>query len=999
MRLWLLILALPALAAPGRVVEHPKPDFDISGIAEGADGMYLGGRNGLYRYDGFRYRAVEGYPFRRADAVHFTSDGVLWAGSEEEGLVRRGADGAWVLVSRDPAKIGPAIGRYLFVQDVPARRLRRVEAGARVGSRVREVRLPWECGINASPQGELWLACGHAVYRLRPEHMVLRAVEGLPPAEWAVPDGEGRVWIRNGNRQRVAQALRDGRVVEEISGIYLINGAARGTNGQVWVWYRTKVKGWPDGVEFVVTAGASLVDRRGHLWLAVLRENQLREVVPEGWEQWNDAEFGATPVQVFRNARGELIAVTEGRLFRLDELSRRWSPLSEESRRYAYVLPLPGGEMLASVRDYGVVRLTAEGRLMRRLPPSEHRLIQDDFRVLGRGPDGQVWAGNKKGLFRLEGDRLEPVRLPGVKDIGYVKNVEQVVEGHPLQEIHAVDMATDAQGRLWLGDVAGLVQLRSDGTWRHREIEPPIAEVRSFSFGKDGDIWVANRRKRYFSRVKDGKETRYAVEQGYGPEDTHFLKTDRRGWVWRGTRRGVYVSDGKAQLAEDWLFVDTGDECMQYGFFEDRDGSVWIAGTNRIVHVQPSGDWFATRPGVPLVTQGLPEVLDPPRRWTVEFAKLPDAGEWPEPFRYRVLPLFADWRVARGGLAEVPDLANGRYVLEVRQMGLAGVWRQGFRVGPLPLGSWWWMLLPVLAAGAYRWRAWLEYRWRKSWFLLRRWRNGAPASGASDWTGQVLAGRYRLDRRLSPGGFSEVYAAFDERERRPVAVKVMEQRSGDGAWVRARFAQELTALRAVSHPGVITLLDSWIQPTGELCLVTPLIAGRTLREALTGEPWPPRRAATVVRALGDALTAIHEAGIVHRDVKPENILLRQDGTPVLIDFGTSGLLGSQEEPAVTKVLTGTIEYLAPERLTGHYSAGSDLYSFAVVVFELLTGKKLADTGLVVSAERLGERLGGVPGTGEVSGLLAKALQPKPEDRPGEVRAWANRLAGALEGPG
>src|SRR5262249_52909883 len=146
--------------------------------------------------------------------------------------------------------------------------------------------------------------------------------------------------------------------------------------------------------------------------------------------------------------------------------------------------------------------------------------------------------------------------------------------------------------------------------------------------------------------------------------DTSFVKTDSRGWIWRGTSRGVYASDGRAQSPEDWLFLDTGRESRQFGFFEDRDGSVWIATADGVSHLKPSPAWFRDAPGVPLPDRiyadaaelvSFPEALDPaPRTLKLRFSKWKSNSYWRQPFRYRIAPLFEDWHVAPGGIIEWP---------------------------------------------------------------------------------------------------------------------------------------------------------------------------------------------------------------------------------------------------------------------------------------------------------------------------------------------------------
>src|SRR5690606_7792104 len=136
-----------------------------------------------------------------------------------------------------------------------------------------------------------------------------------------------------------------------------------------------------------------------------------------------------------------------------------------------------------------------------------------------------------------------------------------------------------------------------------------------------------------------------------------------------------------------------------------------------------------------------------------------------------------------------------------------------------------------------------------------------------------------------------VYEARDRRSGDRVAVKILLPRDEDRGWMRDQFAREVAALRSIEHPGVAPVLDSWVSPAGEPCLVMAFLQGPTLRAALRGGPLQAERVARIVRRLGIALSEVHARGVVHRDLKPENLILLQPGTndeqPVLIDFGTA----------------------------------------------------------------------------------------------------------------
>ena len=215
--------------------------------------------------------------------------------------------------------------------------------------------------------------------------------------------------------------------------------------------------------------------------------------------------------------------------------------------------------------------------------------------------------------------------------------------------------------------------------------------------------------------------------------------------------------------------------------------------------------------------------------------------------------------------------------------------------------------------------------------------------------------------------------------------------------MRHRFAHEVAALHALDHPGVVPLLDSWISPEGEPCLAMQFLDGPTLRHVLKEERrLDPVRVARIVEQLGDAVGAIHQRGIVHRDLKPENLIVLGKGEQelvVVIDFGTSAARGPENEQEHTTTLTGSLHYLAPERLAGQYSPASDVYSIAVMVLEMVTGMRPAEIdgppGQPEFLQAVGER------TGRAAEKIALALQHQPGRRPPDASAWAGEVAKLL----
>lgn len=200
-----------------------------------------------------------------------------------------------------------------------------------------------------------------------------------------------------------------------------------------------------------------------------------------------------------------------------------------------------------------------------------------------------------------------------------------------------------------------------------------------------------------------------------------------------------------------------------------------------------------------------------------------------------------------------------------------------------------------------------------------------------------------LEREIGRGGMSIVYAARDRKHDRVVAVKMLGV-ADDGTTSAARFAQEVRVVAGLRHPNILPLYDSGAVD-GRLYYVMPLIEGESLRARLERERrLPVPEALRFGAEIADALTHAHAAGVVHRDVKPENVLL--DGTRALVtDFGISLTLPERNRTPGSERLTsddvrvGTVEYMSPEQAAGESSIDgrSDIYSLACVVYEMLAG--------------------------------------------------------------
>jgi serine/threonine protein kinase len=277
----------------------------------------------------------------------------------------------------------------------------------------------------------------------------------------------------------------------------------------------------------------------------------------------------------------------------------------------------------------------------------------------------------------------------------------------------------------------------------------------------------------------------------------------------------------------------------------------------------------------------------------------------------------------------------------------------------------------------------------------------------TDLIGKSL-GRYHILEQLGEGGMATVYKAYDTRLERDVAVKVIRVDQFTPASLQrvlARFEREAKALGRLNHPNIVSVIDY-----GEFedvpYLVMVYVPGGTLKQKL-GKPMPWQEAVKLLLPVARALEYAHSEGLIHRDVKPSNILITRSGEPMLTDFGIAKLLDAGEAQTLTGtgMGIGTPEYMAPEQGMGREVDGrADIYSLGIVFYELVTGRKpyTADTPMAVVFKHMTDPLPrprqyapDLPDRTEKA--LLKALAKNPEDRYSDMAAFADALEGLLAG--
>ncbi len=271
--------------------------------------------------------------------------------------------------------------------------------------------------------------------------------------------------------------------------------------------------------------------------------------------------------------------------------------------------------------------------------------------------------------------------------------------------------------------------------------------------------------------------------------------------------------------------------------------------------------------------------------------------------------------------------------------------------------------------------------------------------------GSVLGGRYRLVELLGQGGMATIYRARDGQLDRDVAVKLLRPEFGRDPDFLARFRDEARAAASLSHPNIVAVFDFGEDASGPY-IVMELVDGQDLASILRENgPLPPRQAARVSAEVAKALQAAHVHGIVHRDVKPSNILVGRDGRVKVADFGIARAV-NEAQLTLPGVTMGSVHYFSPEQARGEpATTASDIYSLGIVLFECLTGQRpfsgdgaaaIALARLTTTPPRPSALRPGVPV--ELDQIVQRAMALDPADRYASAASMGSALEGWLSDP-
>ncbi len=614
----------------------------------------------------------------------------------------------------------------------------------------------------------------------------------------------------------------------------------------------------------------------------------------------------------------------------------RWDTIArfDHSGSISGLLGGEGGTLLASLSEGesggGVVQLSGQGRVLTR---TEKGRPVGAMRM-SRTPDGEIWVGNG-GIGRL-------TRVGSV-----LKLEDHQLQIRPSKNVLAIQYER-RQRKLWACYSGGLVVRDEHGAWTEFARDGLLVDgCWSLAPLSNGDVWYAYFNQRALARIRPGADGRIIVRQ-FGSDEipepgTVTLAADRRGWLWRAGEQGLYVADGAQAEAGKWLRLDLSDGFPANGMntgsvLVDNDGSLWWGADNDLVHYTPPPD--LVRP------QFSPQVFVSAFSWDNNSPRLAEAvGPLPHGskitahigslqfdrrnalrIRHRLLPDQPAWRETKNLDLPLGALATGAHTLEVQRRVFTGPWsgtvRRSFTVlRPAalawPLLAAYFMTVTGLGVGGYLLRRRRQAEAAALLPDLAAWRMGALLPEVDELAGTLLDARFEVGELLARGGFANVLSGFDREQKQRCAIKVFRGEVKDKAWIQRSFEREVAALQKVAHPNVVSIYAPGNAPSGAPYLVMEFVEGRNLREVLESGPLPPRRTARLLRQLASALDAIHAAGICHRDVKPENIIIRREDSPqeeaVLIDFSIAIVKDANETLYGPSRAAGSFDYMAPER--------------------------------------------------------------------------------------
>lgn len=653
---------------------------------------------------------------------------------------------------------------------------------------------------------------------------------------------------------------------------------------------------------------------------------------------------------------------------------------------------------------------------------------------LAATPDGTLWLGGD-GLFRINAHAgrlsIQPESLP---DPAVERNgASAAISDLQYEDVNRVLWACYGK-RVLFNNGDGWKQItRRDGLLNENcSALVPLS---------NGNLWVGYSPANY-GYIQNALSARPVVQNFNvvtdGPTANNgigLFASDQRGRLWQRRAEGIYVAEQDAAKQQDWLCLDANDGVsfsgvLGHAFLADPDGSVWFAIQNGVAHFSPPGDFASSFPDPSVFVSGFSDGSGPSvlagaqrafsRRDAIEayIGSLTFNRRNALQIRYRLLPAQSSWTTTRNLTIVLGKPGWGTHTLEIQGRLGTGRWSgtvsQVMVIPAPPWLSWpaltgFCLVCLGLSVSGWQWQRQLTLRQAKlSRALpdLAELRLSVLSPELQHLDSELLDGRFEVGVLLARGGFAAIVEGRDRTHgNRRCAIKIFRRDLGDSEWMDRRFHQEVLALEQIQHPNVVRIYGSGMLPGGTMYLVMEFIEGVTLRAQMLNGRLPILRIAAHLRQIGSALEAIHARGICHRDLKPDNLMLRRDAPPgqelVLIDFSIAIIKDPDKTVHGLSRAAGTISYMAPEQAIGYADPATDIYSLAKVLVEMIAGERLA-TLLPDASMDLPQRVSefvrrALPGLSSKSViLLASALEFDPARRPHDAARFAEQIASDLE---
>lgn len=996
--------------------------------------LWMGTENGLVRFDGHAFELFnsQNVPQMRSNDVidvAQTSDGAIWAGT---------MDGLLCFRDGPAERFGPEQGLpHRDVGQLYVDRSDRLWLGLADGlaylenGRIVPVELPAETvsayveDILEGPDGSTWVLTQTNILR----------VEGRRVTNVLSQDGEGR-----------------------------FNALAVGSDGVAWLGteiglFRMAGQDLHQvSIPDAVSVRALLLDGAGCLWIGTARHgvfrlahsrmenvterdgllmNEVRCLFEDGEGSiWVGSIRGLTR---FRETPFALINRADGLPNRLvyctlaDNFGKVWAGTPEGLARISMDgsvekigLPMVVQAMARGLGDD--ILVGTESRGLFRLRPGD----RDPEPVeIGTGPreimcvlnttDSRILVGTLGGLYELRGKRLVPVG-------------EEM--GLPTVSIRFM---VEVNKEIWIGTSDGCFRIHGSGTDCYRIENGLPANFVFCIYPDENGIWLGT--DQGLAYWQDGEIRSYTFRDGLPSNEVYAIEPDEIGQFWLSTEDGVASVSRQALLLamngvepavftvyvrEDGIPDGEGIGGIQQTVCKDRAGRIWIATISGLAVCDPT-NLVQNRIPPPIVIRNVlvdeqpvvpGEVLSLEPGWkrlTIGFAGL--SYLVPDRVRYRTMLAGFDtgWIDTGDTSVSFTSLPPGAYTFRVYASNNDGVWSLEPAELQVKVLRPWWMNGWFIALAAVVLSILLNLLWKSLLALYRMFR---------EWQQAHLFGNFRILDVVGKGGMGTVYRARRSGHDSTVALKILDAEDGEKN-ERERFLREGSIGQQIDHPNVVKIIEAGAVRS-KLFVAMEFLDGEPLnRKMERGISW--RTSLAISRVICDTLHDLHQMGIVHRDVKPQNVMILKPGItdsaswasdPVdvvgpmikLLDFGLARMVGATTLTR-TGLLAGTVHYVPPEALGGERrnEPSVDFYAVGIILYEMLTGLKPYtgdDPGELIYAvlyRSVTPPHHVVPDLSlEVSGLVMKMIEKDPESRLSdyaEIRKWMDRvLQASIDSP-